>query len=159
MRPVRIVLALAVAFVVQAAVPAVVAAPEARQYYGKSWAYNSAKKYYYREYHYKKKATDTTYQKQYMIYYKEDPKKKNWVYYYSPATEKVWCRYPTKVHPTYGESVVEKKELWSVLPKEKRKKDVYAIDDGDYGKVGATCPTLPDSDDKASMEMPPADLP
>ena len=58
MRPVRIVLALAVAFVVQAAVPAVVAAPEARQYYGKSWAYNSAKKYYYREYHYKKKATD-----------------------------------------------------------------------------------------------------
>ena len=74
MRSVRIVLAFAL---VAATVAPAHAFPEPRQYYGKSWAYNNAKKYYYREYHYKKKATDTTYQKQYLIYYKSDPKKKN----------------------------------------------------------------------------------
>ncbi len=160
MRSARPILAFAlIAAFVAAMVAPVFAAPKARQYYSKTWSYHATKKYHYREYHYKTNSTDTTYQKQYVIYYKNDVKKKNWVYYYNPTSEKVWCRYPTTNHPTYSKSVAAGKELWSVLPKEKRNKDVYSIDDDAYGKVGVTCPVLPDSDDKKPMEMPPADLP
>lgn len=131
---------------------------EPRQKYG-AWMQHAEKGYHYREYFFKPKASDKEYQHQYVVYYKNDAQKRNWVYFYSPKSEKFWARYPTALNEKYKDQVKAGKELWSVLPADKRKKDLGEIDNAAFGAVGNECPTIPESTDKVAIEVPPSDLP
>jgi hypothetical protein len=151
----RAVLALTVGGLMLA--PSFAQAP--RQQYSK-WEYNAEKKYHYSKFEYKADPKAATYTHQYVLYYKDDPKLKNWVYYYNPATEKVWARYPTVEHPTYGKDVKAGKEMWSILPKEKQAKSVYDIPAEAYPAPSAkVCPTIPECKDGCQIALPPKDLP
>jgi hypothetical protein len=131
----------------------------ARQFYDMKWQFNKDKGYHYKKFHYKAAPMDKEYKHQYVIFYKNDEQKKNWLYFYNPTSEKIWARYPTTHNATYAEDVKKGKELWSILPKEKRARDVYDIKADDYGKVGVTCPIVPESKDNTNMLLPPSDLP
>jgi hypothetical protein len=135
----------------------------ARQSYTKEWQYNKEKGYHYRKYEYKTAPTDTQYKHQYVIYYKDDAKKQipnTWVYYYNPTTEKFWARYPTTNHPKYGADAKAGKEVWSLLPKEHQKKDLYQIDQKKWEEPKANyCPPVPACKDNCNLMSPPSDLP
>jgi hypothetical protein len=143
-------------------IPGLAQGPGARQQYS-GWQYNQDKGYHYRKYEYKAAPNDKQYKHEYVIYYKQDPKKKvpdTWVYYYNPTTEKFWARYPTTNHPKYGEDAKAGKEVWSVLPPEHRKKDIYQIDQKQFPEPKANyCPPVPSCKDNCNLMSPPADLP
>ncbi len=132
----------------------------ARQSYG-AWTYNAEKKYHYREYKYKVNAGDKEYQHQYCIYFKADPKVNNkWVYFYNPATEKYWGRYPTVNNDTYKVQAEKRQEVWSELPDKYRQKDIYQIDAKSWPEPKQNyCPAIPGAADATPMLSPPPDLP
>lgn len=130
----------------------------ARQQYG-DWKYNAEKGYHYREYQYKPKPTDTKYEHEYVVYYKNHPQRKSWLYYYNPKTEKFWARCPSAVNDKYKDQVKQGKELWSILPSDKRMKSLDEIDNKSFPEPSAKCPTIPGSSDNAPIKSPPADLP
>lgn len=131
---------------------------EPRQKYG-PWTQHPEKGYYYCLYYFKPRADDADYQRQYVVYHKDDVQKRNWLYYYSPSSQKFWARYPTTNHEKYRDQVKAGKELWSILPEYKRERELSKIDGASFGPVGGECPFIPNSKDKATIDPPPSDLP
>jgi hypothetical protein len=132
-------------------------APRRRQYYDTTWKYQRDKKYYTKTYHYRPKRSVTKYRHQYVIY--KPMKSKSWVYWYNPEKKKYWARCPTKYHPTYGARVKAGKDYWSTLPEAKKKHNLDDVSDDDWGKVQENSPPVPGSDDGATIQCPPSDLP
>ena len=67
--------------------------------------------------------------------------------------------FATKNHPTLGGQVRMGKDLWSMLPNDKKKDNLDDIDEGDFGPVKNTSPPIPGSNDGATVDCPPTDLP
>ena len=121
---------------------------------------------YYCEYLYKSTVTETTYKTQYVFF---DPKDPQWVYWANPGTnpdnksgkDKYWGRCPTKAHPTLGKLIKEGKDVWSVLPDDKKKERFADLKDADFPPAKVMAPPVPGSKDGRTIACPtdPPDLP
>jgi hypothetical protein len=117
----------------------------ARQYYS-GWHKPAQATYYYRSYYYKPTPTYSGYRHHYVVYYPAKPK---YVYYYNPYTRKYWGRCPTESN---GEG------LYSMLADKDRAASLKEIPETAFPKPSAV-PDIPDSTDKAKLDLPPDDLP
>lgn len=135
------------------------ASAQERQRYG-DWQKNDAKGYFYRKFEYKVQPADTEYKHEYVLYFPNDAKRDKWLYFYNPRSEKVWARYPTATHPTWGGQAQARAEAWSVLPPKYRQKDAQQIDPSSYPEPSTNlCPTIPNAPDNVNLSPPPPDLP
>src|SRR5258708_312640 len=120
------------------------------QSYG-SWA-RSADGRWYCSYFYKSNSGDSSYKKQYVFY---DPKDPCWVYWANPkdnpdnksGKDKYWARCPTKAHPKLGQLVKEGKDVWSLLPDDKKPSRFADLNDGDFPPSTISCPPIPGQKD------------
>jgi hypothetical protein len=125
------------------------------------WKYSAAKGYYYCHYYYKSNEGDAAYKEQFVIYTPKDP---NWVYWCNPANNpdnksgqpKFWGRCPTKANPTFGKLVKEGKDVWSVLPDDKKKSRLADLVEADFPKAKVMAPRIPGAKDpKWTITCPP----
>ncbi len=134
-------------FVVALVVAGWVAAPAsskaqrgaARQVYGARWFHYPKQNYYLRYYFYKPHAGYNGYNYQYIIYRPATP---GYVYYYNPHKRKYWGRYDVE------------RQLYSVLPPEKRKDSAAKIAEADF-PPGGPMPPMPESKDGVTLAPPP----
>jgi len=126
-----------------------------------SWRYSTAKAYYYCHYYYKSNAGDMAYKEQFVIFNPKDP---HWVYWCNPANNpdnksnepKFWGRCPTKAHPTLGKLVKQGKDVWSVLPDNKKKARLGDLKEADFPEAKVMAPPIPGSrDPKRTITCPP----
>jgi hypothetical protein len=137
---------------------ALVAPPDdRRQYYDDKWEYQKERKYYFRTYYFKPEKDDKDYKRQYLIY--KPQRTTAWVYWLNPDSQRIWARTATTEHPTLGEKVRKGQQQWSLLPREKRRDSLDAINDDDFGPVQEGPHTLARSKDKLAIDAPPRDLP
>jgi hypothetical protein len=146
---------------------ATTAAQAEDQMYGQ-WSYSQSKGYFYCSYLYKSDPGDSAFKKQYVIY---APKKDQyWVYWCNPkdnpdnkaGVDKYWGRCPTKAHPKLGKLVKEGKDVWSILPPDKRKSRLGDLVEADFPEAKVMAPPVPGSTDpKRTIPCPPdpPDLP
>ena len=128
------------------------------QYYGK-WKKSSDGRYYC-DYYYKSTPAATAYKKQYVIYNPKDP---NWVYWSNPKdnpdnakkVDSYWARCPTKLHPTYGKDIKAGKDIWSILPADKRPSEYAKINAADFPEPKVMSPPIPGEGAKGTIECPP----
>jgi len=137
---------LALAFIGLAVTPAPAGKYSPRQYYG-GWHKHDRQNYYYRYYYYKPRENYSGYKHHYAIYY---PSKPNYYYYYNPYKKQYWGRCPSKYDDGKG--------TYSMLADEDRKGSLEDIDEKSFPKPGPL-PKIPDSEDDATLELPPDDLP
>jgi hypothetical protein len=125
------------------------------------WRYSSAKGYYYCRYLYKSNSGDRSYKEQFVIFNPKDP---NWVYWCNPADNpdnksgkpKFWARCPTKAHPEFGKLVKKGKDIWAILPDEKKKSRLADLVEADFPKAKEMAPPIPGSKDpKRTITCPP----
>lgn len=128
----------------------------ARQFYS-VWYKPKDGRYFFRQYYYKPSPTDTSYRYLYLIYKPE--RTKEWMYWYDPANKVFWARCATVHNSAFKDGAVSCKELWSILPPEKRKGDLSEIKDTDFEKVESSAPFIPDSNDGKRMDCPPIEVP
>jgi hypothetical protein len=126
-----------------------------------AWKYSDAKGYYYCQYFYKSSAGDAAYKEQFVIFSPKDP---NWVYWCNPSDNpdnkagvaKFWGRCPTKANPTFGKLVKEGKDVWSVLPDDKKKSRLADLVEEDFPVARVMSPPIPGSKDpKRTIYCPP----
>ena len=96
--------------------------------------------YYYSYYYYKPYASYASYDYHYCIYYPSYPR---YVYYYNPYTRVYWGRYDTEAKGYSLLAVADRKESLKDIPEAKF-------------PAPAKMPDVPESEDKVSMEAPPA---
>ncbi len=116
-----------------------------RQYYS-SWYRHPKKTYYYRTYYYKPTPTYSGYKHHYVVYVPEKPK---YYYYYSPYKKQYWGRCPSD----HGG-----KPVYSQLAEKDRKATLDEIPESAF-PAPAPLPPLPESNDGATLDLPPDDLP
>jgi hypothetical protein len=125
------------------------------------WRYSEAKGYYYCQYLYKSNSGDVAYKEQLVIFNPKDPK---WVYWCLPADNpdnksdkpKLWGRCPTKAHPDFKKLVKAGKDIWSLLPDDKKKTRLVDLDEGDFPKAKEMAKAIPGSrDPKRTIACPP----
>jgi len=116
-----------------------------RQYYG-PWYKHPKYNYYYRNYYYKPAADYAGYKYHYAMYF---PSRPNHYYYYNPQTKKYWGRCPVNNNG---------KPQYSLLAEKDRKEKLADIPESAFPAPGAL-PPIPDSDDGATLDLPPNDLP
>ncbi len=130
------------------------------QFY-KEWRYSDAKGYYYCEYYYKSNAGDVAFKQQYVIFNPKDP---NWLYWCNPVDNpdnksgeaKFWARCPSRVNPKFGKLVKEGKDIWSVLPNDKKKARLGDLKDSDFPEAKEIAQPIPGSKDpKRTIPCPP----
>jgi len=129
-----------------------------RQFYSTWYKPGDAnKRYFYRLYFFKSSAQDRAYQSHFVIYKPE--RNKDWLYWYDPTKKEFWARCATKENQALQGRAISCKELWSILPPEKRKAHINEIDERDFDPVQTSAPFIPGSADKKTMDCPPTDLP
>jgi hypothetical protein len=125
------------------------------------WRYSSDKKYYYCRYLYKSNNGDRAFKEQFVIFNLKDP---TWVYWCIPADNpdnksgkpKFWGRCPTKANPTFGKLVKQGKDIWSILPDEKKKSRLGDLIEEDFPKAKEMARSIPGSKDpKRTITCPP----
>jgi hypothetical protein len=125
------------------------------------WTYSEAKGYYYCRYYYKSDPGAVAYKEQFVIF---NPRDKDWVYWCNPAdnpdnkTSKpvFWGRCPTKANPTWGKAVKEGKDVWSILPNDKKKSRLADLVEADFPRAKVMAPPIPGSKDlKRTITCPP----
>jgi hypothetical protein len=117
-----------------------------QQYYGK-WKKSSDGRYYC-DYYYKARPADAAYKKQYVIYSPKDP---HWVYWANPkdnpdnakGADSYWARCPTKYHPTYGQQIKAGKDIWCILPADKRPAEFAKLNAADFPEPKVMSPPIP----------------
>jgi hypothetical protein len=117
----------------------------ARQYYS-GWVKPTSKPYSYRYYYYKPTADYVGYKYQYVIHYPSRPK---YYYYYNPYKKVYWGRCP---------SHCDGKPAYSQLPPEACKSRLEDIAESDFPPMG-NLPKIPESNDGATVDLPPSDAP
>jgi hypothetical protein len=126
-----------------------VLAADADQSYS-GWKYSSARGYYDCQYLYKSNAGDVTYKEQFVIFTPKDP---NWVYWCNPhnnpdnksGVAKFWGRCPTRVNPDFGKLVKAGKDVWSILPDDKKKSRLADLVDADFPRAKVMAAPIPGS--------------
>lgn len=117
----------------------------ARQYYGTTYKHQRYG-YSYRPLYYKPTASFGGYRHHYAVYH---PRYRNHVYFYNPYKKTYWGRCPVN----YGD-----KPVYSMLAEKDRRATIEEIDEAAFPTPGKL-PPLPDSDDGATLELPPDDVP
>ena len=116
-----------------------------RQYYS-SWFHQPKQTYYYRDYYYKPAEDYAGYKHNYCIYYPDHP---DYCYYYNPYKKVFWGRCPMHC---------DGKPQYSLLAEEDRKGSISDIPEKAFPPM-ADMPSVPESNDKVKMDLPPDDLP
>ena len=138
-------------------------APPAASPYGK-WQKDTPTGRYYCEYHYRPSDKDPV-GVHYVVYDPHDP---GWVYWlntpdnpYNKKGEKsYWARCPTRANPTFGKQIREGKDLWSILPPEKRKSEFTSLRKDDFPEPKEMSPPVPNQDNpKRVIPCPPDPAP
>lgn len=115
------------------------------------WHINEQKGYCYR------KCTFPAGGYQYLIYCKETPE---WVYWYNPAKQVVWCRCPTVKHPQWGQNVANGEDLFAMATvKARMPLDCQFVDEGSDGSGFVQGSTTDRDGSTVALGCPPADLP
>jgi hypothetical protein len=140
----RLVMALAVVLLLGLAATAA-DSQSPRQYYGPIHKHASAG-YSYRAYYYKPTPTYAGYKHHYALYFPTRPKH---IYFFNPYSKLFWGRCPVN---TAG------KPQYSLLAEKDRKGKLDDIPEAAFPEPGPV-PPIPESDDNASLELPPDDLP
>lgn len=117
-----------------------------RQYYG-NWRKHDKQGYYYRPYYYKPRDDYSGYKHHYVFYF---PSKPDHYYYYNPHKKQWWGRCPVKHDNGKG--------TYSMLAEEDRKENFDDVDEKKFPKPGPM-PSIPESSDNATLDLPPDDLP
>jgi hypothetical protein len=134
------------------------------QVYGK-WATASDGRRYC-EYLYKSTPDARAYKKQYVFF---DPRDPHWVYWANPANnpdnksgkDSYWARCPTKAHPKLGQLIKDGKDVWSILPPDKRVSRFADLNKAAFPEAKVMSPPIPGSMDGRTIDCPPdpPDLP
>ncbi|MDX1947958.1 MAG: hypothetical protein SFU86_21345 [Pirellulaceae bacterium] len=114
------------------------------------WAYNGAKGYYYR------RCSFPAGGHQYVIYY---PNRTQWVYWYNPEREVIWCACPTVNHPTWGDDIRAGKDLFLMATVKGRNADDCEFPNPGDGDKFVTGQATDKDGSKVNLGCPPPDLP
>ena len=116
-----------------------------RQYYS-DWHKPPQKSYYYRTYYYKPAPSYVGFKHHYVVY---SPQKPKYYYYYNPYKKQYWGRCPAD----HGG-----KPVYSMLAEKDRKANLDEIPESAFPPLAAL-PPIPESNDGATLDLPPDDLP
>jgi hypothetical protein len=136
---------LAVLFLAGLAVAATADSYSPRQYYG-GYQKHPKYAYSYRTYYYKPTPDYVGYKHQYAVY---NPSQPQYVYFYNPYKKQYWGRCP---------SAGGGRAAYQILDEKDRKANLEEIDESAFSKPGKM-PPVPESEDGATMDAPPDDLP
>jgi hypothetical protein len=100
----------------------------------------------YRPYYYKPDPEFVGFKHHYVIHYQAQPQ---YNYFYNPYNKQFWGRCPV---------ATEGKPSYSLLAAKDRSGDINKIPESAFPKPGAM-PPIPESNDGATMDLPPDDLP
>jgi len=116
-----------------------------RQFFG-GWQKHKQHNYHFRTFNYKPHDKFAGYKHHYVINF---PHKPGHNYFYNPYTKQYWGRCPTKT---------DGKPQYSLLAEKDRKGKIDEIPESAFPKPGPL-PPIPESDDGATIDLPPDDLP
>jgi hypothetical protein len=117
-----------------------------RQYYS-GWSAHPSGQYSYRTYYYKPSPNYVGYKHHYVVHF---PSRPAYNYYYNPYTKQYWGRCPSE----YGD-----KPVYSMLAEADRNGDITKIAENKFPPASAKLPSIPESKDSETLDLPPDDLP